>query len=255
MTPDEQAAFFEQHAPELQKVGRHPAAALAFIRSFDDPEERRVMFAYSRRVLAPRNGVETDLDACLLVARAGIDEAVRRANELDGDERARHLDGANINSYNLAADLADCWPGDDLPRQKRHFEAGRAAAARCVDWRIELQKPPERLSMAYWAKGYHELRLGLFDESIATFAKSLALLGPLGVPLPAEPSSSDDFATVLGHGYLGLAEERGKRDAARGRRRYEAALAAFGAQLSEGGERAEDAQFGIDQLETAASRT
>ena len=84
-------------------------------------------------------------------------QAFCAASEAAPDDQAREglLQGASILSYNLSADLADCWPGDEKERTRAHFEAGLAAAKDCVRWREELQNPPGTLSMAWWAKGMH----------------------------------------------------------------------------------------------------
>jgi hypothetical protein len=78
-------------------------------------------------------------------------------------------DTGNIFSYNLLADLADCWPDDDLPRERHHFEEGLRAAEDCIRWREELGKPNDRKAMAWWGKGAHLLSLDRANEAVDAF--------------------------------------------------------------------------------------
>ena len=147
-------------------------------------------------------------------------------------------------SYNLAADLADCWPGERPAISEDLFEEGLKAAEDCITWRDELAKGPGASSMAWWAKGMHLLSLGRHEEAQHGFFKSLTLAREVA-------QSDEDFGVVLGRGYLGLAQwiagDEGGRD------EYRDALAVFGTQLADADTK-DDARFGIDQLETVKLR-
>ncbi|MGD8396513.1 MAG: hypothetical protein PVF43_13680, partial [Candidatus Eiseniibacteriota bacterium] len=151
------------------------------------------------------------------------------------------------------ADLADCWPGDATPRTRAHFEAGLAAAEACVRWREALAKGPGPRSMAFWVQGMHLLSLGEAAAATASWQRSLdaAMAAAREQGRGADVDAHGSFGVVLGAGYLGLGQWIGGDEA--GRRRYEQALDAFRAQL-EDPEQKDDAQFGIDQLETVRRR-
>ena len=56
------------------------------------------------------------LDLYLETMRGIIDRQTSALGDIAGSEDdARTLDAYNAMSYNLAADLADCWPGDAVP--------------------------------------------------------------------------------------------------------------------------------------------
>ena len=83
------------------------------------------------------------LDTRLELARLAMADALEleaAARPRDAGQADQLLDQANIWSFNLAADLAECWPGDDEPREDRHREAGLAAALDCLQWRRQLRK-------------------------------------------------------------------------------------------------------------------
>ena len=154
---------------------------------------------------------------------------------------------AHIVSFNLAAELADCWPGDDLPRTNAHHARGTQAAVDCLLW-SEVAGVPMPISNDYWVRGIHQLALGEAQAAIRSWTASLEFAEAdaenQGESTNIGPNGT--FAVILNSGYLGLArwvlgDEAGKSG-------YEAALEAFNAQL-EYAEKAEDAKLGIGQLE------
>jgi len=170
----------------------------------------------------------------------------------DKETRNKRVDGANVISFNLAADLADCWPGDEMPREQRHFERGLQAAEDCLKWREMLGKPAQPFSMAYWVHGMHALSLGDTETAISSFQSSLEYAQQVAADEGASTEIVPDgtFGVILEAGYLGLA--RWKAGDEGGQELYGEALAAFTGQLEDEG-KAEDARFGIDQLETVKS--
>jgi hypothetical protein len=252
----EQKAFFDEQWPRMREAAQKGGgvAVVQFIESFDEPRQRRVLYAFSRQGLVLGDWPGRDLDEYIYVCRAGIDGILEQATaEADAEAAKRLTDSANVISYNLSADLADCWPPDGLMRRQQHFEAGLHAAADCVRWRDELDKPAWAKSMAYWAKGMHELSLGDGPAAEASWQASLshAVEDAKEEGQVSEVAPEGAYGVVLCSGLLGLAEwSRGSSD---GRARYEAAADAFRAQLDVE-DRRDDAQLGLDQLEAVHER-
>jgi hypothetical protein len=190
------------------------------------------------------------LDGYVDVAKAGIAEGFKQSEAASDKETAgKRTDYANMLSYNLSADLADCWPGDDVPREKRHFEVGLKAAEDCVKWREELSKGPFPFSIAYWAKGIHQLSLGDNEGALDSFSKSFnyAVEHAKAEGVNTDVSQEGDFGVILEAGYIGIVEMAGGIEG--GKEHYEEAIAAYRAQIDNIPDKKDDAQFGIDQLE------
>ncbi|HEY2923370.1 MAG TPA: hypothetical protein VGJ98_00220, partial [Candidatus Eisenbacteria bacterium] len=198
-------------------------------------------------------------DDVIRIARAGIAEGLREAElaraRSDTEEARECIDFANRLSYNLAADLAECWPGDEASRERRHFEAGLRAAYDCVVWRQELGKPPDRKAMAHWAAGMHHLSLGNLVEALCGFEAAFGLALHAAAATETADSRPEayvkpngDFGVILYYGYAGIA--RHLLGDATGTRQFEQAGAAFAETLRnpKDQEAAEDAEFGLDQL-------
>ena len=232
-----------------------PGEVIRLIDSIPDPETRRTTYAVAQKGFGNREWAGRNFDALVEVVTAGIGETLRQALESgDVEETYKLTDFANRLSYNLSADLAECWPGDLAPRERRHFEAGLRAAEDCVRWRRELGKPPDRRAMAYWAAGMHQLSLGNLWESLGAFetASGLAKLAVVGTGRD-EIKAGSDFAVVLYSGYLGIA--RWILEISPGRTQYEEACLAFEETVAKfEGEEREDATFGVEQLRWVAKR-
>jgi len=207
---------------------------------------------------AAKDGAGLDLYADTV---AGLIERGARALRPVGasDEDDRVLNSYNAISYNFAADLADCWPGDELPREMRHFEAGLKAAEDCLRWRNELNKPPKAFYLAYWAKGVHLLALGHTSGAVKSFnlALGFALRDAQDTGKLGAVNEQSSFEVLLATAYLGIAEKAEGNPA--GERRYNEALAAFREQhriamLTGDVETKENAEIGIGQLEKAKAK-
>ncbi len=249
----------ESHWDALRAAAESGGAesAIAYINGVDDPD-RLKLYYFAQGALGGRDWSGKNFDTYIAVTNAGINLALERSATAASDdaERAAGLkDTANIMSYNLSANLAECWPGDDVPRERRHFEEGLRAAENCIRWREELNKPPGRRALGFWAKGMHALSLRELDTSVEAFARALEC----GVAAAAEAgkettvSPAADFQVLLNSGYLGIAEVAAGIDG--GAARYGQAIAAFGTQAADdpSAETREDAAFGLQQLQKVAA--
>ena len=255
-TYQEQLDFFNEHWPAMAAAAESSGSAgvIEFISGFDSDLEKRVLYMFARQGLGNDEWEAKSLDLLIEVADAGIAEFMRQADaETEKEERNKRIDGANVISFNLAADLADCWPGDDFPREQRHFERGLRAGAECLMWREMLGKPAGPFSMAFWVHGMHALSLGDAEQAVSSFQSSLEYAQQAATEAGAvsEVGPQSTFGVILGAGYLGLARWAAGEN--NGREQYEAALASFTAQLEDEAKK-DDAQFGIDQLQTVKSR-
>lgn len=212
------------------------------------PGERLQLYGLARELMVFGQWEGKNLDDIVKVADAGILEAMGQANTAaDPDTIRALLDIANVMSFNLSADLAECWPGDTLARSSEHFERGLSAALQCVEWRRELGKGDSPLFMAYWAAGMHQMSLDRPEEAVYNLVKSLnhAQQAAVDEGLTLGLHSGAGFQLILAHGYLGLAMEMyGTEDD-----QYARALEAFSEGAQEYPELAGDYQFGVQQLE------
>lgn len=243
--------FPEIHWEEMRaRMEAGGAAAVAdFVAGFND-EERRKLYSFAQIAFYGREWTGKRFDGYVEVANAGIAEGLRQAEAAtSAEDSARLVDFANVLSYNLSADLAECWPGDTLPRERRHFEAGLKAAEDCIRWREELGKGPGPFAMAYWAKGMHQLSLGDAGGASGNFKKSLNYYVEVAkeVGEATEVSPEAGFGLILADGYLGLAEWVKGDEAGKGR--YENALAAFREGAEKYPDKKDDFDFGVAQLE------
>lgn len=246
----EQPNPMEQHRAAMKSAlnAGGGQAVIDYIEGFDSDPLRRVLYIASKQVLAPPDFQDKSLDDLITVSDAGIAEMLRQVEEASDDEtRGQCLHAAHIVSFNLAAELADCWPGDDLPRTPAHHTRGTQAAVDCLLW-SEVAGVPMPISNDYWVRGIHQLALGDAQAAIRSWTASLEFAESAaeneGEATKIGPDAT--FAVILNSGYLGLARWTSGEKAGKGE--YEAAISAFQAQL-EDAERAEDAKLGIGQLE------
>ena len=252
----------QQHKETLRAAHAEGGASkvVAIIQGTEDPALRRRLYALARQALPDRRSATRPFEDLIRIARSGIAECLRQAELARGrgeaEEAKECIDAANRLSYNLSADLAACWPGDEAPRERVHFEAGLRAGYDCVVWRQELGKPPDRRAMAHWVVGMHQLSLGNDIEALCAFEAAFGLAleaatandgGHDGKP-EAYVVANGDFGVILYFGYAGLARHRLGDEA--GARQLEQAYEAFQGTLRnpKDAEAAEDAQFGLDQL-------
>ena len=225
-------------------------ALIRFVEGFD-PDSRRKLYEFGHRALSGREWTGKNLDVLVAFVRAGIESALA-ASAVAGEERSRELkDAANRQAFNLAADLAECWPGDELARERRHFQTGLEMARLAIAWRVELGKGALPMALAWWAHGMHLLSLrdpASTRAAISSFERALEharqLAAEKNVPTQVHPDS--DFQVLLNAGYLAIARRLAGES---GRELEQDVLAAFRARVDKGGGDREDFQFGLDQLD------
>ena len=215
-----------------------PEQVIAFIETFD--EDRRVaLYQFARKGFAFQDWEGKNWDGHIAVCCAGIEEMLRQDC----------VEQANLLAYNLAADLAPCWPGDDMVRETHHFEVGVDLADNCLQWRADLEKGPDAFSIAHWVRGIHLLALECAEDAAEAFGESFdcaiedaeANGSPSGVTVDAPDG------LVLASGYWGLGQWAANESG--GEKRYREAIAIFENKMRVEGADQADLQFYIDQLE------
>jgi hypothetical protein len=248
-TFEEQKAFFDKNWEGLKSAVEKGGGkeAVNFIEGFEGIE-KRVMYSFARMGLVMGDWQNKNFDDYIAVVDSGIAMLESEANKAPIEEKELWLRRMHAMNYNLAADLAACWPGDDQPRTKKHLARGLKAAEDCIKLQEKLGNEPGILSMDYWAKGMHELSLGKTDDAVESWQASFEYAkkdakknGKAG-----QVDRDAPFSVILGLGYLGLARWiKGEED---GKAHYEQAIRAFKAQTEDASMKG-DAEFGISQLE------
>jgi hypothetical protein len=206
------------------------------------------MYAFARMGLVMGDWQNKNFDDYIAVVDNGISMLEKEVNKAPAEEKEPWLGRIHAMNYNLTADLADCWPGDDQPRTKKHLARGLKAAEDCIKLQEKLGMKSGILSMDYWAKGMHELSMGKVTDAVESWQASFeyAKKDAEENNKPSIVSKDAPFGVILGLGYLGLAhwikgDETGKAE-------YEQAINAFNAQTDDASLKG-DAEFGISQLE------
>jgi len=248
----EDAAFPDRHVGDIKLAyaDEKVDGIIKFIIGFKTLDERRALYGLARRTLA--RAETSDLDSITAIAQAAIAECIAAAETESDPELANKLiDAANVFSYNLSADMAECWPEDHTPRSTRHFETGLLAANDCLRWRHQLKKGPWPFSIAWWAKGTHELSLGLAAEAVESFQQEYHHAELVAAGDKKDPGV--DFGCLVAQGYLALAQIAAGNAA--GEELFAKICTTFQAVKDNSeGEAAEDAQFGLDQIQTMRAR-
>jgi len=226
-----------------------PQGVLEYIDGFSEDEQLE-LFSIARQVMVFGEWSQRNMEDLVMVSGAGIEKAMSMANSAtDPSEIESLLDIANVMSFNLSADIAQCWPGDTLHRSDEVLQRGLSAALQCIEWRREMGKDDHSLYIAYWAAGMHQMSLNRPQESMYNLVQALNHAQQYtidsGLTLGLCPSAGFDL--ILAHGYLGIAMEMcGMEDD-----QYERALSAFRRGMEEYPDRSNDYSFGIEQLEWA----
>ncbi len=200
------------------------------------------------------NEAEISLDELAYLGQMGIADLATLREEYQNERAEKLLEMINVCSFNLGAEMADCWPGDTRERDEEHFSLGLGLALDCLRMRVSLNKGAEPFALAWWLRGYFEARLGMMDMAGVSLEQAfLAALTMDGGERKLRALREDDsFMVLINAGYLGLVDRL--MGAPRGEALYEDVIRIFRAQVAAGGETAQDAEFGIQQLEIAAER-
>jgi len=246
--------FFTGEWPTLRTAleAGGPQAMVATILDHEPDAARAALFRYARHGLVLAEWEGKSLDAYMAVADAAVAWLGGRAESAAPADRSEYLAVLAEVTFNYAADLADCGPGDDEPRTERHFSRGMEVAEQSVGLRAELDKPDLSHHLGWWAFGYHQLRLGHTDAAVDCMERSLlhARRAARAAGEHDGVTSRASFPVLISAGYVGLARIADGEPS--GPDLYAEALASFQTQLVESGRR-EEAEFGISQLQRVRS--
>jgi hypothetical protein len=203
------AEFFATQRAALRKAATEggAVAAAGFITGFESFPERLILYTLARQALVMEPGVPAGLDVAIAVADAGISEVEDFLDDpVQEVERQNLMRALHMLNFNLAADLADCWPDDDTPRERRHFERGLKAAEALRAPIFEGAVTPNVLANDYWVKGMHLLSLGRPAEAVEAWTSAAAQAGEAAARSGMPPTGAESTLEVLlMSGYLGLA--------------------------------------------------
>ena len=226
--------------------------AVTFISGFEAFSERLILYTLARQALMMEAGLPAGLDAAIAVADAGISEVEDFLEEVsDLTERQNLMRALHMLNFNLAADLADCWPDDSLPRERRHFERGLRAAEALLAPVFEGAVTPEVLANDLWVKGMHQLSLGRHEDALDSWGKAVARAGEAatraGLP-PAGPDSTLQVLLLSGYAALILVLTGNEQSASVGRVLYRTTVGYLERRQARP-EEADEARYFIAQLE------
>jgi tetratricopeptide (TPR) repeat protein len=249
-------ALFAQHCDDLRRaaVEGGGVAVVEMIAGLPTFGERLVLYTLARQALSPASGIPGALDVLSDVADAATGECEALLSLTSDPGSAQELLRAlHMLNFNLAADLADCWPDDDRPRQTHHFERGLDAADYLLGPVFQGAVAPRALANDHWVRGMHLLSLGRQEEAAACWDEALRHAREAAVRLGAPAGGPESTLQVLLlEGYNGIAGfVRGDREGG-GRR-----LAQAAADLRRRAERedeAKEALYLLGQLEKVCSR-
>lgn len=197
------------HAEEMMTLVTDdgPEAVIEFIQGFE-PADRIDLYNLARELYVFNQFEGQNLDDMVTVIDFALEEILSMAREEETTLiRMGLLDQANIMSFNLSADLAECWPGDTLRRYPRHFERGLSAALQCIEWRYYLEKDDYPFFLAFWAAGMHQLSLNRPEEALYNLVRSMNYAEQITVDAgrPLGLHAGAGYELLLAHGYFGLA--------------------------------------------------
>ncbi|HEY7270998.1 MAG TPA: hypothetical protein VH951_14330 [Dehalococcoidia bacterium] len=228
-------------------------AVTELIASVSDAATRITLYTLSRRILVLDGGVAGGLDMAIEVADAGIAEVQTMIQAGGTDDQQRNLLRAlHVLNFNLAADMCDCWPDDDRPRERRHHERGMEAALYLVGGAFDGMIESGALANDWWVTGMHQLSLGDPGGSRESWNNALRAAQDLARREGKPDRGSDSIPKVtLISGYLALAAWLTSNGAER-----EAAEAAFerAAGLFAAAQDDADARYSAGQLRKVAAR-
>ncbi|WP_040951866.1 hypothetical protein [Gorillibacterium massiliense] len=242
--------------PELDEICHRilllPAEeVIPFVEGRDLAEEEKFqLYSSVQHRLYRKHGEAGTLAAYAAIILDIANQYEKKAREADEAGARLLLQSANVLLYNLSADMAECWRDEGIAKDRRCFETGLAAASTCIDLRKRLNKDTGSFSIAYWAKGMHQLSLGACPSAIESFTRAFQFsIAPLAIHDADDLTKENAFNDILCAGYLGIA--KWVLGDLSGKSRFEQAIALFSEQVEHGedAEQRSDAAFGIKQLD------
>ncbi|MDF2628359.1 MAG: hypothetical protein K0R39_2190 [Symbiobacteriaceae bacterium] len=221
-----------------------PDAVFAYIDTYPDEQDKMDLFAMAARKFYGQDWPGKSIDRYAKFADKVIHRYLSKAEAAPNQEAAdKFTQFANVNSYNLSANLAECWPGETPGYESRHFQAGLAAARRCVALRTKLNKGDTALCHAYWMAGAHLLALRQYRAAEESFITAYHYAHGTDPVACTDESSLDE---IMMAGFIAVARWAAG-DGGAGRL-YDQACQAFAATVARDEAKKEDATFYLDQL-------
>ena len=141
-----------------------------------------------------------DLAALITIGRAGILYCLSQSHVTGLPPDA--IDKLRSHAKAIAYDIGSfSWPGWEEPGINpgpAELATGNDCALLNLRLAIELKKPADRLSAAYWLAGAHDLSSGNFDSAEKHFQTAAEML-----PVATAESRTHQ---LLNHGYMALAQ-------------------------------------------------
>ena len=239
-------ALLEQKWPEIKARMEDggPEAVFAYIDAHDDEQDQMDLCTMAARKFYGQDWAGKSIDRYAWFADKVIHRYLSKAEAAPDQEAAdKFTQFANVNSYNLSANLAECWPGEEPGYESRHFQAGLAAARRCVALRTKLNKGDTALCHAHWIVGAHLLALRQFRAAEEAFTTAHRYAHGTDPVACTDESSLDVIMTA---GFVAVARWAAGYGGAG--RLYDQACQAFAAVAARDEAKKEDATFYLDQL-------
>jgi hypothetical protein len=141
-----------------------------------------------------------DLPCVVAIGRAGITYCLGQSVILGAppDEVESFRSTAKAIAYDVGSFTWPGWEEPGIDPTPAEMEVGRDCAKLNLRLALELKKPPDRVSMAYWLLGAHALAVRDYDYAILDFQAALNVL--LETEFAAGPMQLSNAA------YLALAQ-------------------------------------------------
>jgi hypothetical protein len=173
----------------------------------------------------------------VIIGQAGITFCLSRAEALRAEqpERSRELLGlAKAIAYDLGANTWRGWGDEGVVIADADRIAGYDAARLNLRLGLDLERPKDKIALAQWLLGAHEMGAGDFEAALTSFRGSAALQREVG----------DEVSARLSDGYEGITRILAGQST-EGQAQLDAALAFLDADSGDA------AKFSAQQLRTA----
>ena len=197
-------------------------------------EPLQVMDTYSN-VVKKLYFAEKGAKSLVIVGKAGIAYCEAKAKsifETDPDLAYKYRSWAKTIAYDISANTWPGWNDEGVVISAEDMAEGKKMAEFNLKMANELNKPQDKIAIAYWLLGAHEIAAQAYSKAIIAFEKGKEL------------HSDDPLGSALCEGFIGISQILSGNTSS-GESRLNAALKIF---ENDGGE---DAKFYIWQLNTA----